>query len=118
MPKQNTIAGMKVSEASLGAIEKSKITKIEKGKRSDFFGVKYFEKYPKDEAWKAGVAIRISCENGAQCSMNLTTSTNGEIMVNPKSSLAKWKTTYGKYPEIGDSINTQMNEFGTIRVIF
>lgn len=97
-------------EIKKGDIEKTKIIEIKQGKLGDFKADKYFEKKP--EA-KEREAIQIICENGAKEEINLPVTKK----ITPNSKLGKFKSTYGKYPEINLEINTIVDDNGFYSIV-
>jgi hypothetical protein len=106
-----------LSEVQVGARQTTKITDMKEGVKNDFYGDEYWAAIKEDkasiDAQKKQPAVKITTENGA----TMVISIPANKVVNPKSNLALWKKTYGKYPEIGQVINTKTDENGFQRVV-
>jgi uncharacterized protein YqjF (DUF2071 family) len=110
-----------VTEKKAGEISQTTIKEVQLGKRADFFGEEYWKasQYSPDQIEKAKQleAIRVVAANGAKLDMTINRDESGKIVVSPKSTLAKYKKANGKYPEVGDQVNTQSDENGFFRFI-
>ena len=107
----------KYEEAKVGAVSKTTISAISEGKGKDFRTEGYWEntnltKQQIGDA-KEQPAIEIKTENGASMVMNMP---KGKV-IHPKSTLAKFKKTYGAYPSEGLSVDTKLDENGFNRIV-
>jgi hypothetical protein len=106
-----------LSEVQVGARQTTKITAIKEGTKADFYGDEYWAAIKEDkasiEAQKKQPALEVATENGATVVIAIP----ANKVVNPKSNLALWKKTYGKYPEVGQQINTKTDENGFQKVV-
>ena len=110
-----------VTEVPAGAVENSKITAIAKGTQGEFRSDEYYaastlSKSEVVEA-KASAAVEITTANGASLVLNLPKTVNGVTNLHPKSTLAVYKKKYGKTPEVGDTVATQLDSNGFWRII-
>lgn len=117
MAKENGYNPEGYQEKKTGTQEKTKITSIEEGTAEELRGEGYWSKFEgsKDQLKdaKKQKCILVSCVNGASIVIALPK----ENTVHPKSTMGKFKKTYGKYPEDGMEVTTIMDENGFNRIM-
>lgn len=101
----------------IGEKEKTIVASVSEGVQSDFRTEKYWEatnltKQQIEDA-KKQKAIEVRTNNGASLILNMPQG----LKVHPKSTLAKFKKTYGKYPEEGMAVETKIDENGFSRIV-
>ena len=108
-----------LKEIKVGEKKAAVIAEIKEGKASDFRTSKYWAKV-EEKNDKAEVerqmqqkCIEITTDNNATMVFSLP---EGNL-VNPKSNLALFKNTYGKYPEKGMKVQTKVDENGFNRLV-
>ncbi len=97
-------------EIKAGQREESKIIEIKQGKIADFKSPNYFLKNPdiKEEP-----AIQIICENESKLDIRLPKNKK----ITPQSNLTRWKKMYQKFPEVGDKVDTVVDENGFRKIV-
>ena len=103
-------------EMKEGTKEETTVTKMNEGIQEDFRTDKYWESFEdksKIKEAKKQPCLELETENGSRMVMTLP---SGKA-IHPKSNLAKFKKTYGKYPEIGMKVTTKLDENGFQRVV-
>ncbi len=105
------------SEMKLDEKEKTRITEINEGTQNDFRTENYWSatnltKQQIADAKKTQ-CIEIKTENGASMVINMP---SGKT-IHPKSTLAKFKRTYGKFPAAGMEVDTKTDENGFHRIV-
>lgn len=107
----------KYKEVSIGEKEKVEIKEIKEGTQGDFRPEEYWANTDLSKSEiadaKAKQAIEIVTSNNSRMVINLPTSE----MIHPKSTLAKFKKTYGKYPEEGQEVETKLDQNGFNRLV-
>ena len=104
-------------ETKIGEKERTAVISVVEGIQSDFRTEKYWDatsltKQEIEDA-KKQKAIEVRTANGASMVLNLPAANK----INPKSKLAQFKKTYGKYPEEGMTIETKVDENGFNKVV-
>lgn len=115
----------KYKEAKPGIREETTVKSLKEGKQEDFRMDGYWENVKQknnesDEDFaqrvtdaKKSPALNVVCANGANMVINLP---SGET-ISPRSNLAKWKNTYGDYPQEGQKVTTKTDENGFPKVV-
>lgn len=102
-----------LKEAQVGVKTRTKITEIKEGTQEELRHPKYWEGAKDAEKFKKLKAIHVFTENGANMIINLPLDNS----VKKKSNLAKWKRTYGSYPDLGQEIDTRTDENGYPQIV-
>lgn len=105
------------NEMKVGDMSETTIKLIREGTQDEFRGMKYWEasELSKSEIQEAKKqkAIEIICANDAKMVIALPDGLN----LHPKTSLARYKATYGHYPQEGDKVKTMMDKNGFNRIV-
>lgn len=108
-----------LKDIKVGERKSAKIVKINEGKAEDFRSGQYWEKVAEKndkaevERQKKQKCVEVITDNDASMVFALP---EGNL-VNPKSNLALFKKTYGKYPELNMEVQTKVDENGFNRLV-
>jgi len=97
----------------VGTVHKAKINSIKQGKLTDFLEISIAQKWGDTE--QIVLRVEYSTEHGYKNNKLFGLPTNKKI--SPNSNLAKFKKTYGKYPEENMEVNVKVNDNGVISLI-
>ena len=101
-----------LKEQKTGDITSTKVSEVIRGKAHDLMSKELIEasEYPVPADLEV---IKLTTENGTVEFFNLPK----DGVVKPKHRLARFKATYGSYPEVGLEIKTMLNNNGFNRVV-
>jgi len=96
----------------MGEIVKAKITDIEVGTKSQYFGLDNVKEGQEGEA-----CIKVTFEYNKMLGNKIFSMPESLSEIHPKSTLGKFFKTYGSFPELGQEINIKINDKGFFDVI-